>query len=118
MITYVHDLVIERVSYDEGTLDEARQPTAATSTTAVKGLVQPRAVREMPDPRSAGAEVGDHVIFLPIATDIRHADRVTWDDRRLNVVGVRRFDFGALRHLEVDAQLVTATPVTAAPVGS
>ena len=114
MTAYVHDLTIRRITYDDSVLsrDDDGQPSAVTTIAAVKGLVQPRRAVEVPDPRSAGSEVSDHVVFLPLDTDIIHADAIVWGDRRLQVTGVRSFEFGALAHLEVDARLVTSTPVT------
>jgi len=118
---WIHDLVIERVEYDEGTIDEAGQPTPGTpTTTTTVGLVQPRTQRgggEVDDYRSAGTEVADHIIFMPVDTDLRTSDAILFDDGRYNVVGIRRFRYGALAHLEVEANLVTSVPTTAA-VGS
>lgn len=109
-----HALTITRVTYDDTLAgrDDEGQPTATEATAAVYGLVQPRRVREVEDTRSAGAEVSDHVVFLPAGTDVIHADAIDWGDRRLQVTGVRSFEFGGLAHLEVDARLVTSTPVT------
>lgn len=114
MNPYVHELVIRRTTYDDtpAARDAAGQPTASVDTTDVKGLVQPRRVSEVDDSRSAGSEISDHVVFLPIGTDVIHADAIDWGDSRLQVTGVRRFEFGRLQHLEVDARLVTSTPVT------
>jgi hypothetical protein len=121
MSKFIHALVIERTEYDDTDRDDAGQPTPQTPTTTdVRGLVQPRSLpnsaREVEDYRSAGSEIADHLIFLPIGTDIRHADAVLWQARRYTVTGIRRFEFGGLAHLEVDAQLVTVTPPLA--VGS
>lgn len=118
---YVHELTIRRTMFDDALAarDEAGQPTATTvTTTDVMGLVQPRNADELDDHRSAGSEVSDHVIFLPVDTDIIHADAVMWGARRLQVTGIRSFEFGRLRHLEVDARLVTATSVTNDGAGS
>ena len=114
MNPYVHDLTIRRTAFSDDVADRDAdgQPAETVTTTAVKGLVQPRSANELDDTRSAGSEVSTHVIFLPVATDILHADAVQWGDSRLQVTGIRRFDFGRLAHLEVDASLVTATPVT------
>lgn len=111
MNPFVHDLTIRRTTYDDtvGLRDEAGQPSPTETTTAVKGLVQPRSVSELDDSRSAGSQVSTHVIFLPLATDIVHADAVDWDGGRLQVTGVRRFEYGRLAHLEVDAMAVTST---------
>lgn len=114
MNPYVHDLTIRRVTYDDTLAgrDAAGQPATTTASTAVRGLVQPRAAAELDDHRSAGTEVSDHVIFLPLGTDIIHADAVLWGARRLEVTGIRSFEFGRLPHIEADARLVTATAVT------
>ena len=109
-----HDLTIRRSVFDEGDPDDYGQPGRSVTTTAVKGQVQPRRMSEVRDSRSAGVELSTHVIFLPAGTDIRHADAVDWGDRRLQVVGVHEIAFGSVPHLEVDADLVTSTPVIAA----
>jgi hypothetical protein len=110
MSKFIHALLVERTEYDDTDRDDAGQPTPQTpTTTAVRGLVQPKTASEAEDYRSAGSEIADHTIFLPIGTDIRHADAIIQGARRYNVTGVRRFEFGGLAHLEVDAQLVTVT---------
>lgn len=118
MSKFIHALQIERTEYDDTDRDEAGQPTPQTpSTTDVMGLVQARAeASEADDYRSAGSQVADHTIFLPNGTDIRHADAILWQDRRYNITGIRRFEYGRLAHIEVDAQLVTTT--TPLAVGS
>lgn len=116
MSKFIHALVIERTEYDEDDLEEDGQPTAQTPTTAnVRGLVQPKvtggsSASEAEDYRSAGSEIADHTIFLPIGTDLRHADAILFDDERYNITGIRRYRYGGLAHLEVDARLVTPTP--------
>lgn len=107
---FVHSLTVERRTWDdsEEARDDYGQPVPTTSTTTVMGLVQPRSVREAVAAHQAGAEVGDHVIFLPISLDIVASDTVIYDGDRYEVKGVRRFEFGSLAHLEVDAMLVTA----------
>lgn len=110
MNPFVHSLSVERVSFDDtlANRDEAGQPVRSTSSIDVAGLVQPRRVDELDDSRSAGSAISDHVVFLPLGTDVAHEDAIIWGDRRLEVVGVRSFEFGRLRHLEVDARLVTS----------
>lgn len=110
MNPFVHSLTVERVSFDDtlATRDAAGQPIRSTSSLAVAGLVQPRRVDEMDDSRSAGAAISDHVVFLPIGTDVAHEDAIIWGDRRLEVVGVRSFEYGRLAHLEVDARIVSS----------
>lgn len=105
----VHDLTIQRVTYDEGTDDTYGQPTAHTTTTAVKGLVQPKSAREMEDSRSAGAQVSDHVIFLSLDADLDGSDEIRHGQLRYQPTGIRRFDFGSLQHLEVDARRVASS---------
>lgn len=119
-MTYVHDLTIRRTTYDDSVAsrDVDGQPAEVVTTTAVRGLVQPRRAVEIPDHRSAGSEVSDHVVFLPLGTDLVHADAIVWGDRRLQVVGIRPFEYGGLPHLEVDTRLVTSTAVTNTGDGS
>lgn len=115
MSKFIHPLSIVRVEYDDTVRDDAGQPTAgAPESTDVLGLVQPKTAREQDDFRSAGSQVADHTIFLPISTDIRGSDAIVQGSRRYSVTGIRRFEFGNLAHLEVDATLVTSTPVTVA----
>ena len=120
---FIHAIIVERVTWDEGTIDDDGQPTASTAAeTAVRGLVQPRrtggsATSELDDYRSAGSEVSDHVIFLPDDTDVRTDDVIVHGERRYHVTGIRRFEYGGLAHLEVDARKITPIPTTAA-VGS
>lgn len=117
MSKFIHPLVIERVEYDDtpANRDVAGQPVAgAPETTEVLGLVQPKSAREADDYRSAGSQIADHTIFLPNGTDIRGSDAVVQGSRRYSVTGIRRFEFGGLAHIEVDAVLVTPTPVTVA----
>lgn len=117
MSKFIHPLVIERVEYDDTpeNRDEAGQPIAGTpDETEVLGLVQPKSAREVDDFRSAGSQVADHTIFLPNGTDLRGSDTIVQGFRRYSVTGIRRFEFGGLAHLEVDAMLVTSTPVTVA----
>lgn len=115
MSKFIHALLVERTEYDDEDRDDAGQPTPQTpTTTEVRGLVQPKlgggtSANEADDYRSAGTEVADHTIFLPIGTDVRHADAILQGDRRYNITGIRRFEFGSLAHLEVDARLVTTT---------
>lgn len=119
MSKFIHALVIEHVDFDENDLSEYGQPTAGTpSTTDVHGLVQPRAkIDEMDDSRSAGTEIGTHVVFLPLSAVIEHSDAILFDGGRYEVVGVRRFRYGGLAHLEVDARLISSTPAVVS-VGS
>jgi hypothetical protein len=117
MSMFIHPLSIERVEYDDAveSRDEAGQPVAGDPTsTDVIGLVQPKSASEMDDFRSAGSQVADHTIFLPNGTDVRGSDAIVQGARRYSVTGIRRFEFGTLAHIEVDATLVTSTPVAVA----
>jgi head-tail adaptor len=108
MNPYVHPLTITRSTFNDtvGSRDEYGQPTVSVATSSVMGLVQWRAADEAEDSRSAGSEIAEAVIFLPLM-DLASADRITYDGQIFNVTGVRRFEFGRLQHLEVDASLVT-----------
>jgi len=113
----VHDLTIIRNAYG-GTDDDYGQPELTATTTAVRGLVQPRTGDEAPDTRSAGAGVSDHVVFLPITTDIQGSDSIIWhrpdrENPRLEVTNVRAFEFGSTPHLEVDCRAVSTSLVGA-----
>lgn len=109
----IHELTHVRTARDETALDEYGQPTAGVSTsTAVRGLVQPRSVREIVDSRNAGAEIGDHVIFLPLM-DVHSGDHFEWQGDSYQVKGVRRFEFGRSPHLEVDTVKVESSLVGA-----
>lgn len=116
MSMFIHNLTHIRTPRSMTTPDDYGQPTDGTpvETTGIFGLVQPRAAREMDDHRSAGAEVADHVIFLPIGTDVDSTDAFEKDGERYEVLGVRRFDFGGLAHLEVDARRVSGREVPSA----
>ena len=111
---FIHTITHTHTPLDDGDPDEYGQPTSGTSVeTTVRGLVQPRSVREMADSRSAGSEVADHVIFLPrMALD--PADSLTYAGELYLITGIRDFDFGALPHVEVDARRVAPAAVTAA----
>ncbi len=111
MSKFIHAVTISRRTETVVEDDMGQLVDGTATTSAVMGLVQPRTTKEMLDPRSAGTELADHVIFLPAGTDIRGDDTVVRGDRRYNVTGVRVFDYGGLAHIEVDARLVTAAPV-------
>lgn len=107
MSKFVHALTLVRPSRNYSSLDDYGQPAEGTPTeTSVVGLVQPQRARETDDSRSAGAEIADHVIFLPII-DVETTDAfIDASGSRYEVLGVRRFDYGRLRHLEVDCRRV------------
>lgn len=106
----VHTLT--HVATPEGpTDDDYGQPVPGTPVTAtVRGLVQPKSVREIADTRSAGAALSDHTIFLEPMT-LSAADHFLYGTDRLEIVGIRSYDFGRTPHLEVDARRVTASPI-------
>lgn len=104
---FIHDLTIVRSTFDGSDLDDYGQPNVSTEEIEVKGLVQPLTVKEQADTRSAGAEVSDHRIFLPLM-DNASADLIVYDDRQYEVTGIKRFEYGTLAHLEVMARQVTS----------
>lgn len=111
MDRFVHALTHVRIPRDETDLDEYGQPAEDDPVeTAIRGLVQPRSAREMDDDRSAGAEVADHVIFLPLM-DLAASDAFEYAGERYQVLGIRRFEYGRLAHLEVDARRVAGAVV-------
>lgn len=111
MSKFIHTLTHVRTPRDETTPDDYGQPADGTPVeTEVRGLVQPRAAREMEDARSAGAMVANHVIFLPVM-DVSNGDAFEYGGDRYNVIGVRPFLFGGLAHLEVDAERIVGTTV-------
>ena len=120
MNPYVHDLTIERRIFDDSldARDDYGQPSQTTTSAEAKGLVQPRTVDEADDHRSAGAQFADHVVFLPLAVELEDASAIVWDGQRYEVVGLRPFRFGRLRHWEVDARLVREQAVTFTEEGS
>lgn len=97
---------------DTADLDDRGYPTPLTPVqTEVRGLVQPRTARELADIQSAGAEIGDYVIFLPRMT-VSPADYFVFDGDRYQVSGgIRDFNFGRSPHLEVDARKVEGSLV-------
>ncbi len=108
----IHSLAILRgtVTDDPLTNDENNQPTRSPDAVldTVRGLVQPKSVREVAQLNQAGAVVSDHTIYL-YPTDLREADRIRFDPddgRRYEVRGVRDAA-GIGHHLEVDAEMVT-----------
>lgn len=107
----VHALAIVTPTVD-GTLDEHGQPVAGEPVVeTVDGLIQPRTVKEMALISQAGAELGDHVVFLPLG-DYTNAAYIRFDPDdgvRYDIVGIRRFEYGTVNdHLEVDCHRVTS----------
>ena len=109
--------------------DEYGQPVATgTVVTPFRGLIQPRAIREVAAISQAGLEVGEQVIYARpfdvIGADyIAHADPDdpahidSLDPRRYQVTGVR--DAAGLgHHIEIDAHLVIAGDDVAGELGA
>lgn len=93
--------------------DEYGQPVAAAvEEIELRGLVQPKDVREVALVSEAGAEIGDHTIFLTPRDIPTGSWFVNARGERLDVRGVRRFEFGRSPHLEIDARLVRSEPET------
>lgn len=97
--------------------DDYGHPEPGTPTvTLVRGMVQPKAAREVQQSDQAGAEVSDHTIYL-LPRQLAGAAYITDADdsgpltggRRFQVIGVRSLEFGTMPHLEVDCKLVGTT---------
>lgn len=114
MIVYIHDVTHVRVPRSEATPDDYGQPAEGTPVeTGMKALIQPQRSREQDDHRSAGAEIADHVIFVPVM-DLETSDYfIDADGSKYHIVGIRRFEFGGLAHYEVDTRRVDGTTVGA-----
>lgn len=118
MSMFIHELTRLSTPLDETMPDDYGQPVAGTPVeTTVMGLVQPRVAREQADHRSAGAEIADHVIFIPGAIDLQPADAFVFAGERYEILGIRRFGFGGLAHYEIDARR-SGAPLVATEVGS
>lgn len=100
-----HELVVIRTPMDDtiAARTEYGMPRAgAPIETAVNGLVQPRSAEEMASAASAGAEIADHKIFLP-PMDLQASDTIRYAGERYSIKGIRRFAYGSVPHLEVEA---------------
>lgn len=107
----IHSLTIVTPTDDVGTAtDEYGQPIEGIPTTLnVSGLIQPKSAREIALISQAGAQVSDHIVFLPTGTAIKSASYVRYatdDGDRYEVTGIRDFNFGQDPHLEVDCRRV------------
>jgi hypothetical protein len=111
---FIHTLVIERpfgvdVDLDATVdVDQYGQPVRTFDTTfaTVKGLIQPKTDREIALASQAGADVGDHTIYMA-RTDITTSDRLRATDGSVyQVRGIRDHNFGNLAHMAIDAQRV------------
>lgn len=111
MVDFIHTLVIERAfgadtdANAEADVDEYGQPIRHfdTSFATIQGLIQPKTDREVALASQAGADVGDHTIYmlrrdLTTADRLRDADGVVYEIR-----GIRDHNFGGLAHFAVDA---------------
>jgi urease beta subunit len=115
-----HDIAIERpfraVFEGEPILDpegaDYGQPEReyVSVTEEVRGLIQPRTVREVALSTDAGAQVSMHVGFFTIDTDLTHADRLhlIQTGEVFDIEGIRSVRFGSEPHHEVDCELVTS----------
>lgn len=116
-----HTVTVVRTPRDMTDLDDWGQPTAdAEVRTTLAAMVQPRNGREVDDSRSAGAPIGDHVVFLEPTADIATEDAIEYEGYRYEVTAIRPFHFGSAPHLEVDARRIgaIATVVAAEVPGS
>lgn len=98
-----HTLVIERPT--AGARDDYGNPSQTWATLAtVKGLVQPKNVRDLAPLSQGGPVVSDMNIYL-YPTDLAEADRIVSDGLTYQVDGVHD-EGGADHHFRVDAHLV------------
>ncbi len=113
----IHSLVIVRKTDSEAEDDYGQAVPGGTIEYAVKGLPQPKTVREVAAVAQAGAVIGDWTIFLP-PSDLSGADAILhrkdscpigWPadlpDMRFEVTGIRNAA-GVGHHYEVDARAV------------
>lgn len=116
----LHTLTIERPA--EGADDAYGQPVPTFGTYAtVKGLPQPKTIREMALVSQGGAVVGDWTVFLEMIA-MRESDRIVHDPITCPMPGVRDLPYGTFQptgvriaagvghHLEVDATLTAPIP--------
>lgn len=100
---------------DEYNLPVPGEPDVAL----VRGLIQPKSAREMADMASAGTELSDHRIFLPLMDEPANGAWISDNQdtpelgRRYHITGVEAFRFGRSPHLEVDARLIRSVPALA-----
>lgn len=119
----IHTLTLERPVY--GADDTYGQPVAAFGTVAtIRGLPQPKTIREVALSSEAGVVVGDWTVFLE-AIELHESDRLVHDPVTCTVRGVRDLPAGTFQptgirnaagighHLEVDAELIAAEPAEA-----
>jgi hypothetical protein len=114
MPAFIHPLVIERAFGEDDDqdsavdVDEYGQPIAHFDLdfATVKGLIQPKTDRELALASQAGADVGDHTIYMA-RRDIRTSDRLRAADGSVyQIAGIRDHNFGGLAHLAIDARRI------------
>jgi hypothetical protein len=120
----IHSLAIVTPRSD-GTADEYNHPAPGEPLVEpVAGLVQPRKARDIALSMQQGAELADYRIYM---LDRPVPDTGAWisdapDDietgRRYDIVGVEPHRYGRTPHLEINARLVTSTPVSSVGGGS
>lgn len=112
----IHSLTIERPTFDEDNPDERGQPAATYTVLAeIRGLVQPKTARELALISDAGLALADVTIHI-LPRDLEASDRIIRDAAYsagslvagtvYEIAGIRRFDYGRLRHLEIDARTI------------
>lgn len=109
----IHSLAIVTPTHEvSGDLDEYGHPVAGDpDVDLVSGLVQPKSAREIALTSQAGAQVSDHVVFLPRSVTVRNESYIRFqpdDGDRFEVVGIRDFNFGGGAHLEVDCRRIAS----------
>jgi hypothetical protein len=122
----IHAIAIERpyqtLVDDVAAFDDYNQPIReyVSATEEVRGLIQPKSVREVPLVSEGGAQIGLHTAFFTIDTDLTNADRLHLIDTGevYEVKGLRPFRFGRSPHYEVDCDLVTSADPTHEAAGS
>ena len=120
MPDFIHSLVIERpfgVDDDANLavdVDDYGQPIREYDTdfATVAGLIQPKTAREQELVSQAGAEIGDHTIYM-LRRDITTQDRlldvtVGGTGAYYEIRGIRDHNFGGLAHLAIDAKRITS----------
>jgi hypothetical protein len=122
----IHSIAIERpyqtLVDDAAAFDDYNQPIReyVSATEEVKGLIQPKGVREVPLVSEGGAQVGLHTAFFTIDTDLTNADRLHLIETGevYEIKGLRPFRFGRTPHYEVDCDLVTSVDSPLEELGS
>jgi len=101
---FIHTLVIERpFGVDANTdstvdVDEYGQPVRDFDIdfATIHGLIEPKTDRELALASQAGADVGDHTIYMA-RRDLLSSDRLRAADGTIfQITGIRDFNFGSL----------------------